>query len=59
MEQAAARDVSRLGDIVEGRRFEAALEEQANGLGLNAGKGLRALALTQAAGNRSYSALIA
>jgi hypothetical protein len=48
MEQAPTRDVGGLGDVVQRRRLEAALQKQANGLGLNPGMGLGALTLTQA-----------
>jgi hypothetical protein len=40
VEQAAARDIGGLGDIVQGRRLEAALQKEANGFGLNPGVGL-------------------
>ena len=52
VEQAAARDAGGLGDIVQGRGLETALQKQANGLGLNPGISFRALALTQAGWDR-------
>ena len=54
MEEAPTRDIGGLGDIVQGRRLEAALHKETQGLGLNTRMGLRALALAQADWGRHF-----